>query len=105
MVHYVTPTQDNLYQPEKMTEPGIFANVHQDVGEFIVADVNAPRIAKLLNPERWHSASKRIRAGVPVGLEELAQLGRGLWKRHRSTRSRAERGRSRRYWVPNATRS
>ncbi|MBS9536272.1 ISL3 family transposase [Mycobacterium sp. M1] len=26
---------------------------------------------------------KRIRTGVPKGLEELAQLGRSLWKRHR----------------------
>ena len=24
---------------------------------------------------------KRIRSGIPIGLEELAQLGRSLWKR------------------------
>jgi isocitrate lyase len=47
-VHYVTPTQDNLYLTEKMKENGIFSNVNQEVGEIIVADVNQPRIDELL---------------------------------------------------------
>ena len=51
-VHYVTPTQDNLYQTEKMKAHGIFRDVHQEVGEIIVAEVNQPRIAELLNPDR-----------------------------------------------------
>lgn len=51
-VHYVTPTQDNLYQTEKMKAHGIFSSVHQEVGEIIVADVNQPRIDELLAPDR-----------------------------------------------------
>ncbi|HYB35016.1 MAG TPA: isocitrate lyase ICL2 [Mycobacterium sp.] len=51
-VHYVTPTEDNLYQTEKMKSHGIFSDVYQEVGEIIVADVNHPRIAELLAPDR-----------------------------------------------------
>ncbi|HUO36614.1 MAG TPA: isocitrate lyase, partial [Mycobacterium sp.] len=51
-VYYVTPTEDNLYQTEKMKSHGIFRDVHQEVGEIIVADVNQPRIAELLAPDR-----------------------------------------------------
>jgi isocitrate lyase len=51
-VYYVTPTQDNLYQTEKMKSHGIFSDVHQEVGEIIVADVNQPRIEELLAPDR-----------------------------------------------------
>jgi isocitrate lyase len=51
-VHYVTPTQDNLYQTEKMKAHGIFSSVHQEVGEIIVADVNQSRIDELLAPDR-----------------------------------------------------
>lgn len=45
-------------------------------------------IAAYANPDRragklaMFKCLKRIRAGVPKGLEELAQLGRSLWKRH-----------------------
>ena len=51
-VYYVTPTEDNVYQTEKMKSHGIFSNVHEDVGEIVVADVNQPRIDELLNPDR-----------------------------------------------------
>jgi isocitrate lyase len=51
-VYYVTPTEDNIYQTEKMKSHGIFRDVRQDVGEIIVADVNQPRIAELLAPDR-----------------------------------------------------
>jgi isocitrate lyase len=51
-VYYVTPTEDNIYQTEKMLAHGIFTNVHKEVGEIIVADVNQERIAELLNPDR-----------------------------------------------------
>jgi isocitrate lyase len=51
-VYYVTPTDDNLYQTEKMKSHGIFRDVHQEVGEIIVADVNQPRIEELLAPDR-----------------------------------------------------
>ena len=51
-VYYVAPTEDNLYQTEKMKAHGIFSSVNQDVGEIIVADVNQDRIAELLAPDR-----------------------------------------------------
>src|ERR1700761_7493123 len=51
-VYYVTPTEDNLYQTEKMKSHGIFSEVYQEVGEIIVAEVNHPRIEELLKPDR-----------------------------------------------------
>jgi isocitrate lyase len=51
-VYYVTPTEDNVYQTEKMKSHGIFRDVHQDVGEIVVADVNHDRIEELLAPDR-----------------------------------------------------
>jgi isocitrate lyase len=52
IVYYVTPTEDNIYQTEKMKSHGIFSDVYQEVGEIIVADVNQPRIDELLAPDR-----------------------------------------------------
>ncbi|WP_059018957.1 isocitrate lyase ICL2 [Mycobacterium sp. M26] len=51
-VYYVTPTEDNVYQADKMKAHGIFSDVHKDVGEILVADVNQARIAELLEPDR-----------------------------------------------------
>jgi isocitrate lyase len=51
-LYYVTPTEDNVYQAEKMKSHGIFRDVQKDVGEIIVAEVNQPRIAELLAPDR-----------------------------------------------------
>lgn len=51
-VYYVTPTEDNIYQTEKMKSHGIFSDVYQEVGEIIVADVDQPRVAELLAPDR-----------------------------------------------------
>jgi isocitrate lyase len=51
-VYYVTPTEDNLYQTEKMKSHGIFSEVYPEVGEIIVAELNKPRIAELLKPDR-----------------------------------------------------
>ncbi|MBU3706972.1 MAG: isocitrate lyase family protein [Mycobacterium sp.] len=59
-VYYVTPTEDNMYQTEKMKAHGIFTGVNKDVGEIIVADVNPARIAELLEPDR-KSLQKLIR--------------------------------------------
>jgi len=57
-VYYVTPTEDNLYQTEKMKSHGIFRDVYQEVGEIIVADLNHERIAELLAPD--HEALWRL---------------------------------------------
>ena len=51
-VYYVTPTEDNIYQTEKMKSHGIFRDVYQEVGEIIVADVNHERIDELLASDR-----------------------------------------------------
>ena len=51
-VYYVAPTEDNMYQTERMKAHGIFSSVNKDVGEIIVADVNQDRIAELLAPDR-----------------------------------------------------
>ncbi|MDV3126191.1 isocitrate lyase ICL2 [Mycobacterium sp. 21AC1] len=52
IVYYVTPTEDNIYQTEKMKSHGIFNDVYQEVGEIIVGDVNKARIEELLAPDR-----------------------------------------------------
>jgi isocitrate lyase len=57
-VYYVTPTEDNLYQTEKMKSHGIYRDVYQEVGEIIVADLNHDRIAELLAPD--HEALWRL---------------------------------------------
>ena len=51
-VHYVTPTEDNQYQTEKMKNLGIYSNVKTEIGQIIVASVNSQRIAELLNQDR-----------------------------------------------------
>jgi isocitrate lyase len=51
-VHYVTPTEDNQYQTEKMKAHGIFSEVNTEVGQIIVANVNGRRIAELLEGDR-----------------------------------------------------
>ena len=48
-VHYVSPTDDNQYQTQKMKSHRLFADVNHEVGQIIVAGVDATRIAELLN--------------------------------------------------------
>jgi isocitrate lyase len=51
-VHYVTPTDDNQHQAERMKVRGIFNSVNQEVGEIIVADVDQARIMELVAADR-----------------------------------------------------
>jgi isocitrate lyase len=51
-VHYVTPTEDNLRQTEKMKGRGIYASTNNELGEIIVAEVNRERLRELLAPDR-----------------------------------------------------
>ncbi len=51
-VHYVSPTNDNRYQAQKMSTHGLFSNVHDEVGDVIVADVSADGVKALLAPDR-----------------------------------------------------
>lgn len=50
-VHYLSPTEDNQGQTEKMKALGIYSNVANEVGEIIVADVDADGVAMLLNTD------------------------------------------------------
>jgi isocitrate lyase len=51
-VHYLTPTDDNRRQGQRMLELGIFKAVNDEVGEIIVADVNAAVTRALVDPAR-----------------------------------------------------
>jgi len=51
-VHFVDPTEDNRYQTRKMKNHGIFSDVHDEVGQIIVAEVNKERISELLETDR-----------------------------------------------------
>jgi isocitrate lyase len=51
-VHYVSPTDDNRYQAQKMKTHGLFSDVHDEVGQIIVADVSADDIKTLLAADR-----------------------------------------------------
>jgi isocitrate lyase len=51
-VHYVSPTDDNRYQAQKMKAHGLFSDVHDEVGHIIVADVSPDGVRALLAPDR-----------------------------------------------------
>jgi isocitrate lyase len=51
-VHYVSPTDDNRYQAQKMKTHSLFSDVHDEVGHVIVADVNTDGVKALLDPDR-----------------------------------------------------
>ena len=48
-IHYLTPTEDNQRQcREPARSSGIFDATYDEVGEIIVADVNADAVAELV---------------------------------------------------------
>ncbi|MCL4822263.1 MAG: isocitrate lyase ICL2 [Vicinamibacteria bacterium] len=47
-VHYVTPTEDNHYQAQKMKDHGLYAEIHDEVGQIIVANVDGASVKELL---------------------------------------------------------
>ncbi|MBX3187824.1 MAG: isocitrate lyase ICL2 [Labilithrix sp.] len=51
-VHYLTPTDDNHRQTDRMKARGLFSAVNDEVGEIIVADVNKDLVKQLLDPDR-----------------------------------------------------
>ena len=51
-VHYLTPTEDNQRQTERMKARGLFSAVAEEVGEIIVADVDKEAVARLVAPDR-----------------------------------------------------
>ena len=50
-VHYLTPTEDNRVQSERMQEIGLFEAVKEEVGEIIVAEVAADTVRDLVAPD------------------------------------------------------
>jgi len=52
LVHYLSPTEDNQHQAQKMKRLGIFSKVDTEGQMIIVATVNNARIAELLTPDR-----------------------------------------------------
>jgi isocitrate lyase len=57
-VHYVSPTDDNRYQTQRMKVHGLYADVKEEVGHIIVADVNPERVAELVQPD--HAALDQL---------------------------------------------
>jgi isocitrate lyase len=51
-VHYVSPTDDNRYQAQKMKTHSLYSDVHDEVGDIIVADVSHENVKILLAPDR-----------------------------------------------------
>jgi isocitrate lyase len=54
-VHYLTPTEDNRRQCERMREIGLFTSVADEVGDIIVAEVDGAAVQALVaadSPER-----------------------------------------------------
>ena len=65
-VHYVNPTEDNIYQTNKMKHHGLFSTIGQDLGHIIVASVNHNRIEELLNPDK-NALTKLVKKTDPQG--------------------------------------
>ncbi len=54
-IHYLAPTDDNRAAAEALTRRGLFSSNHDEVGDIIVADINAVAVANLVkldSPER-----------------------------------------------------
>ena len=51
-VHFVTPTDDNQRQTERMRARGIYASVNIEIGEIIVADVVKTKVLELCGKDR-----------------------------------------------------
>src|ERR1700756_353765 len=67
-VHYVSPTEDNRYQAQKMKTHGLFSDVHDEVGHVIVADVSPEGVKALLAPDqdRLNALIQRTYPYAPV---------------------------------------
>jgi isocitrate lyase len=63
-IHYLTPTEDNRSQTQRMQELGIFSVVRTEIGQIIVADVNRERIVGLVQPDTA-SLEGLIRRPIP----------------------------------------
>jgi isocitrate lyase len=50
-VHYLTPSEDNRSQTQRMEGLGIFTVVRTEIGQIIVADVDRDRVGELVRPD------------------------------------------------------
>ena len=50
-VHYVTPTEDNQKQAERMKGEKLFSEANTEVGQIIVALVDMKQVQELLKPD------------------------------------------------------
>ena len=50
-VHYVTPTEDNQEQAKGMLGLGLYEDIQIEVGQIVVARVNAQQVKELVRPE------------------------------------------------------
>ena len=50
-IHYLTPTDDNRAAAEALTRRGLFSSNYDEVGDIIVADINAAQVAELVKPD------------------------------------------------------
>jgi isocitrate lyase len=63
-LHYLTPTEDNRLQTQRMQDLGIFSVVRTEIGQIIVAEVNRERIVELVRPA-GDSIEELIREPIP----------------------------------------
>jgi isocitrate lyase len=63
-LHYLTPTEDNQGQAQRMHELGIFTVVRTEIGQIIVADVDGERVKQLIRPDAEELANL-IRKPMP----------------------------------------
>ncbi len=63
-LHYVTPSEDNERQTQRMQELGLFSVVRTEIGQIIVADVARDRINALVRPD-GEQLRELIRKPVP----------------------------------------
>jgi isocitrate lyase len=63
-LHYLTPTEDNQAQTQRMRDLGIFSVVRTEIGQIIVADVDRERVVELIRPE-GETLSELIRKPMP----------------------------------------
>ena len=62
-VHYLTPSEDNRSQTQRMEALGIFTVVRTEIGQIIVADVNRDRVSELVRPD-GETLAKLIRKPI-----------------------------------------
>ena len=63
-LHYLTPTEDNQSQTQRMQDLGIFTIVRTEIGQIIVADVDRERVGELVRPD-GEKLAELIRKPIP----------------------------------------